>query len=136
MTRNMAIKWLRWIQNMFSQDSEQYKALQFAIDSMEVDEAYQLEYEKTVFKMRELTPEEYAALDELIKNMSYDTGVTFEGLYNHETYIAKSQIDKMREKINSAVEFWGQYMKNSLVIDILETIDHYCGTEIKDENNN
>ena len=46
MTRNMAIKWLKWIQNMFSQDSEQYKALDFAIDSLEVDEAYQLEYER------------------------------------------------------------------------------------------
>ena len=47
MTRNMVIKWLRWIQNMFDPMSEQYKALQFAIDSLEVDEAYQLEYEKT-----------------------------------------------------------------------------------------
>ena len=47
MTRPMAIKWLKWIQNMFPEDSEQYKALTFAIDSLEVDEAYQLEYEKT-----------------------------------------------------------------------------------------
>ena len=47
MTRSMAIKWLKWIQNMFPEDSEQYKALQLGIDSMEVDEAYQLEYEST-----------------------------------------------------------------------------------------
>ena len=46
MTRPMVIKWLKWIQNMFPEDSEQYKALTFAIDSLEVDEAYQLEYEK------------------------------------------------------------------------------------------
>ena len=50
MTRSMAIKWLKWIQNMFPEDSEQYKALQFAIDSMEVDEAYQLEYEQPTTK--------------------------------------------------------------------------------------
>ena len=47
MTRPMAIKWLKWIQNMFPEDSEQYKALTFGIDSLEVDEAYQLLYEKT-----------------------------------------------------------------------------------------
>ena len=46
MTRNMAIKWLRWILNMFPEDSEQAKALNYAIDSLFVDEAYQLEYEK------------------------------------------------------------------------------------------
>ena len=46
MTRNMAIKWLRWILNMFPKDSEQAKALNYAIDSLLVDEAYQLEYEK------------------------------------------------------------------------------------------
>lgn len=47
MTRPMVIKWLKWIQNMFPVDSEQYKALTFAIDSLEVDEAYQLESENT-----------------------------------------------------------------------------------------
>ena len=32
---------------MFPKDSEQYKALQVAINSLEVDEKYQLLYEKT-----------------------------------------------------------------------------------------
>lgn len=52
MTRNMAIKWLRWILNMFPEDSEQAKALNYAIDSLLVDEAYQLEYEKALAKRR------------------------------------------------------------------------------------
>lgn len=34
MTRSMTIKWLRWIQNMFPKDSEQYKALDYAISSL------------------------------------------------------------------------------------------------------
>ena len=48
----MAIKWLRWIINMFPEDSEQAKALNYAIDSLLVDEAYELEYEKTLAKRR------------------------------------------------------------------------------------
>lgn len=47
MTRAMAIKWLKWIKNMFPEDSEQCKALDLAIHSLEVDEKYLLLYEET-----------------------------------------------------------------------------------------
>lgn len=46
MTRNMTIKWLKWIINMFPEDSEQRKALEYALSSLITDEAYQLEYER------------------------------------------------------------------------------------------
>ena len=35
MSRLMTIKWLKWIQNMFPQDSEQYKALEQALSDVE-----------------------------------------------------------------------------------------------------
>ena len=41
MTKPMCIKWLKWLQNCVMKDSEQYKALQLAINSLETDEAYQ-----------------------------------------------------------------------------------------------
>lgn len=53
MTRNMAIKWLKWIINMFPEDSEQRKALEYALNSLLTDEAYQLEYEKLYPNQRE-----------------------------------------------------------------------------------
>lgn len=43
MTRSMTIKWLRWIQNMFPQDSEQYKALEQALSDVEkIDQIEQI----------------------------------------------------------------------------------------------
>ncbi len=72
MSRNMAIKWLKWIQNMFPDDSEQYKALQFAIDSLETDEFYQIEYERTVKKA---TPEQVEHIKEALKNYTAATVV-------------------------------------------------------------
>ncbi len=35
MTHNMTVKWLKWIQNMFDNDSEQYRALDVAIKLVE-----------------------------------------------------------------------------------------------------
>ena len=72
MSRNMAIKWLKWIQNMFPVDSEQYKALQFAVDSLETDDFYQLEYERTV---KEATPEQVEHIKEALKNYTATTVV-------------------------------------------------------------
>ena len=38
MTKHMCIKWLKWLQNCVVEGSEQYQALQFAIDYMENNE--------------------------------------------------------------------------------------------------
>lgn len=59
MTRPMCIKWLKWLQNCTVKDSEQYKALQFAINSLETDEAYQLLYENAKVVTTEQLEEMY-----------------------------------------------------------------------------
>ncbi len=63
MTRHMCIKWLKWLQNCVMKDSEQYKALQFAINSLETDEAYQLLYENAKVVTTEQVKK---ALDEIL----------------------------------------------------------------------
>ena len=45
--------------------------------------------------MRDLTPEEQAAVNEQIRKISKPTGVTLEGILNGETYIPHSQIEKV-----------------------------------------
>ena len=55
----MYIKWLKWLQNCTVKDSEQYKALQFAINSLETDEAYQLLYENAKVVTTEQLEEMY-----------------------------------------------------------------------------
>lgn len=45
MTREMCLKWLKWIKNMFIPDSEQDKAMDYAIKSIEVDLQYNLLFE-------------------------------------------------------------------------------------------
>ena len=105
MTRNMAIKWLKWIQNMFSEDSEQYKALQFAINSMEVDEAYQLEYEKTTSKfpavegaLAEMLVDGKWIKGKIIKGYRFDDGiVTIEAEDGHKYWCGQSRTDCYRE---------------------------------------
>ena len=69
-------------------------ALEMAINSLEV-------HEKTCLTMRDCTPEEREAMNNAIRAMSYDTGVTLQGLIEHETYIPKSALDSIKTEINS-----------------------------------
>ena len=97
--------------------------------------------EKLFYVMREPTPEEYAAMDKLIKNMSYDTGVTFEGLCNHETYVPMSKINEMRSEIKNEINEIFVWENDAYAIGeiemgnrILDIIDKYLGKEQTDGN--
>ena len=49
--------------------------------------------------MRDLTPEEQAAVTEQIRKISKPTGVTLEGILNGETYIPSSQVERELKKL-------------------------------------
>ena len=86
MTRSEAIKILKELSHcgyIGSLSGEDNEALQLAIDSLEVDEAYNLMYES----MRESTPEEREMSKKALGNISRPTGVTVDGLINGDTYI-------------------------------------------------
>ena len=73
MKRPMVIKWLKWIKNCLIAGSEPEEAIDYAINSLLVDEKYQLLYEGQNVPTIEITIEEYLKLinheyDEEIQN--------------------------------------------------------------------
>ena len=52
--------------------------------------------------MRDFTPEEQEAINKAIRDMSYDTGVTLQGLLDHEKYIPSSVLEDIKAEIEDA----------------------------------
>lgn len=80
--------------------------------------------------MREVTPEEQEAINRAIRDMSYDTGVTLQGLLDHEKYIPMSVLEQIKDEIEE--KGFNSPMMNPVftMTEILEIIDkHIIGEE-------
>ena len=98
-----------------------------------IKEAYDKGYNEVMRKaslllptMREVTPEEREALKKAIRDMSYDTGVTLQGLLDHEKYVPISVLEDIKTEIKDMVvefELFGitsDYINIPILMDILD----------------
>ena len=97
---------------------------------------------KTYLTMRELTPEEREAKNKAIRDMSYDTGVTLQGLLNHERYVPVSVLEDIKADIRQW--YWDAdkqaIAKDPCVVDamvdlFIRTINKHMESEDKEQNN-
>ena len=104
-----------------------------------IKEAYDKGYNEVMRKaslllrtMREVTPEEQEAINKAIRDMSYGTGVTLQGLYNHETYISMSELKKIKNEIDNLDFDFGDFYDHTRTIHNM--IDEVWDKHIKEHD--
>ena len=76
--------------------------------------------------MRDFTPEEQEAINKAIRDMSYDTGVTLQGLLDHEKYVPMSVLEQIKAEIPNLVRYESSDGQDLiLAYDIARLIDEY-----------